>query len=71
MTLRVESIADLLASDPAALEGHLTRYADFELVEEPDYWVVEISSEQGDQLRALAGELANFALGLTIEQRSS
>jgi Fe-S cluster assembly protein SufD len=28
--LKVDSIAALLASDPAPLEGHLTRYADFE-----------------------------------------
>jgi len=46
-------------------------YAEFELTEEPDYWVVAVSLSDPDARRALAGELANYALGLTIEQRSA
>ncbi len=54
----------------AAVE-QLADYATVELVEEPSYWVVKVEAEDDDQTRAVAGELGNFALGLTIEQRGA
>jgi hypothetical protein len=42
------------------------RYATFEQVEEPDHWVVRVSAATPVRERRLAGELANYALGLTI-----
>lgn len=41
-------------------------FGTFELREEPDYWVVEIQG--GDRERRIAGELGNFALGLTVKR---
>lgn len=43
-------------------------FADFELVEEPEHWVVRVTAKDPDKERRIAGELANFALGLTIRQ---
>lgn len=47
------------------------RFADFELSEEPDYWVVKLTAKDAARERRIAGELANFALGLTIEQEGA
>ncbi len=41
-------------------------FASFELTEEPDYWVVKLTANDPGRERRIAGELANFALGLTI-----
>jgi hypothetical protein len=38
----------------------------FELREEPDHWVVEIHG--GERERRIAGELGNYALGLTVKR---
>jgi hypothetical protein len=50
-------------------------YAEFELVESPDHWIVSVTAggkgADEDDLRALAGELGNYALGLTIQQRGA
>jgi hypothetical protein len=46
-------------------------YAEFELVESPDHWIVSVTLADEDDLRALAGELGNYALGLTIQQRGA
>jgi hypothetical protein len=46
-------------------------YAEFELVESPDHWIVNVALADEDDLRALAGELGNYALGLTIQQRGA
>ena len=49
-----------------------TKHAAFEQAEEPDYWVVRVTAappaREGRE-RRIAGELANYALGLTIVAR--
>ena len=47
----------------------LDRYADFELVEEAEAWVVRLTAKKPALEKRIAGELGNFALGLTIEAR--
>jgi len=59
--------------DGAAVDAAVKQYdgyAEFELTEDPDYWVVAIALDDDAARRELAGELANYALGLTIERRS-
>lgn len=41
-------------------------YAALSLVEEPSYWLVRV---EGDEAELVSRELANYALGLTIERR--
>ncbi len=48
-----------------ALSGH----GEFKLVEEDDAWVVEVTAKNAKFERRVAGELGNFALGLTIRSR--
>lgn len=43
------------------------RHATFALREEQDAWVVELSADTPDRERRIAGELGNYALGLTIK----
>lgn len=48
------------------------RYATFEQVEDGDYWVVRVTGKPGGapaREGRVAGELANYALGLTIVAR--
>jgi hypothetical protein len=42
------------------------RFAPIERAEEPGYWIVRID---GERARRVADELANYALGLTIQSR--
>jgi len=42
-------------------------YAAFELVEEPESWLVRVTAGDADRERRIAGELGNFALGLTVK----
>ena len=44
-------------------------YASFELVEEPEHWVVRVTGKSPARERRVAGELGNYALGLTIKHR--
>jgi hypothetical protein len=44
-------------------------FATFTLREEPEHWVVELDG--GARERQVAGELANYALGLTVKKRSA
>jgi hypothetical protein len=41
-------------------------YGRFELREEPEHWIVAIEGASEARERRLAGELANYALGLTV-----
>ena len=43
--------------------------ANCRLAEEADYWVVEVTPSGNEDPQEVAAELANYALGLTIEQR--
>jgi hypothetical protein len=46
-------------------------YATFEQREEGDHWVVGVSAATPNRERRVAGELANYALGLTIAARKT
>jgi hypothetical protein len=46
-------------------------YATFELTEAPDYWVVKVSGTSEARERRVAGELGNYALGLTVKGAKS
>jgi hypothetical protein len=46
-------------------------HATFELTEQDDYWVVEVSANKPAAERRLVGELCNFALGLTADRRGA
>lgn len=41
-------------------------FATLDRSEEPDYWVVRVSSSSTSRERRIAGELGNYALGLSI-----
>ena len=45
------------------------RFAKFELTEEPEHWVVKVEASSEKRARRVADELANYALGLTMEDR--
>ncbi len=45
------------------------RFATIERREEPSHWVVVVSGSSPERARRVADELANYALGLTIQQR--
>jgi hypothetical protein len=47
------------------------RFASFGRSEEAPYWCVNVTAESPARERRIAGELANYALGLTVKQRSS
>ncbi len=47
------------------------RYATIERAEEDTHWVVRLSADAPSRERRVAGELANFALGLTIRRSKS
>ena len=44
------------------------RHATIERAEEDAHWVVRLSAAAPERERRVAGELANFALGLTIRK---
>lgn len=46
------------------------RFGSFELTEEPSHWVVRVSCKTPARERQVAGELGNYALGLTIRDRA-
>lgn len=45
------------------------RFGTFETFEEPEHWVVRVSAKSPARERQLAGELGNYALGLTLRER--
>jgi hypothetical protein len=54
-----------------AIDAALQRFAalaTFERAIDGDYFIVEAELGDDDRARRIAGELANFALGLTVEQ---
>jgi hypothetical protein len=44
-------------------------HAQFTLREEPEHWVVALEAEGAARARQIAGELGNYALGLTVHGR--
>jgi hypothetical protein len=55
------------AVDAAAKK--LEKFAEVELVEDPTHWVVRLRCKSPARERQVAGVLANWALGLTIDER--
>lgn len=49
----------------------LAAYATFDLAEEKDHWVVRVSAKDARRERRVAGELGNYALGLTVKARGA
>ena len=47
------------------------RYGTLERAEEDDAWVVKIEAGSRAKERRLAGEIANYALGLTVQHRGT
>lgn len=45
------------------------RFAQIERAEEDAHWVVRLEAKSPERERKIADELANYALGLTIQQR--
>lgn len=46
-------------------------HASFELAEEPAHWIVKLTGADPARERRVAGELGNYALGLTVRDRSA
>jgi hypothetical protein len=44
--------------------------AEFELVQEDDAWVVVVRGKDEKRERKVAGELGNFALGITVQSQA-
>jgi hypothetical protein len=44
-------------------------YATFALREEPEHWIVALTAADPKRERRVAGELGNYALGLTVRDR--
>ena len=49
--------------------GVFAPHGTFERKEEPSCWVVEITARSPERERRIAGELGNYALGLTVKGR--
>jgi hypothetical protein len=47
----------------------LASYATLDRAEEPDHWVLRVTATSPERERRVAGELANRALGLTVQGR--
>jgi hypothetical protein len=45
-------------------------HATLERAEQPSHWVVRITGRSPERERRVAGELANYALGLTVKGRN-
>ncbi|NVB36982.1 hypothetical protein G6O69_04015 [Pseudenhygromyxa sp. WMMC2535] len=45
-----------------------SRFAEFELAETDDHWVVTISPKHAEAARQIIGEFANTVLGLTVDR---
>lgn len=44
-------------------------HAAVELFEEASYWCVRVTANEPERERQVAGELANYALGLTVKEQ--
>jgi hypothetical protein len=49
--------------------GVYAPHGDLSRREDPSHWVVEITARSPERERRIAGELANYALGLTTQGR--
>lgn len=46
-------------------------FATFELAEAPRHFIVRVSAATPERERQVAGELSNYALGLTVKNRGA
>jgi hypothetical protein len=49
--------------------GVFAEHGTFERKDEPSHWVVHVTARTPERERRVAGELANYALGLTVKGR--
>jgi len=49
--------------------GVFAEHGTFERKDEPSHWVVHITARSPERERRVAGELGNYALGLTVKGR--
>ena len=45
-----------------------SKFADFELRETEDHWVVEVRPKHESAARQIVGEFGNYVLGLTVDR---
>jgi hypothetical protein len=45
-----------------------SRFAEFELAESPEHWIVKVTPKHEDAARQIVGEFGNFVLGLTVDR---
>ena len=45
-----------------------SRFADFELAETPEHWIVKVTPKHEAAARQIIGEFGNFVLGLTVDR---
>ena len=45
-----------------------SRFAEFELVQTDEHWVVKVTPKHQDAARQIIGEFGNFVLGLTVDR---
>jgi hypothetical protein len=45
-----------------------SRFAEFELAETPEHWIVKITPKHEHAARPIIGEFSNFVLGLTVDR---
>jgi hypothetical protein len=45
-----------------------SRFAEFELAETPEHWIVKVTPKHEDAARQIIGEFGNFVLGLTVDR---
>ena len=45
-----------------------SRFAEFELAETPEHWIVKVTPKHQDAARQIVGEFGNFVLGLTVDR---
>ena len=48
-----------------------SRFADFELSETDEHWVVQVTPKHESAARQIIGEFGNFVLGLTVDRGSA
>jgi hypothetical protein len=45
-----------------------SRFAEFELVQTDEHWVVKVTPKHESAARQIVGEFGNFVLGLTVDR---
>ncbi|MCA9681467.1 MAG: HxsD-like protein [Myxococcales bacterium] len=45
-----------------------SRFADFELSQTDEHWIVKLTPKHADAARQIIGEFGNYVLGLTVDR---